>query len=260
MRAGDPGPASDGDAGAPTARIVCGGVGWGVRRGEAPRSNMIRAVVFDLDGTLVDSRKDLADATNALIRDLGGTPLPDESIVRMVGEGVSVLVRRALAAASLDPETPSAVDRFLRLYDARLLNHTVPYDGTVDMLKGLRDRYHLSVLTNKPARPTTRVLEGLQLIRFFERVIGGDTPLGRKPDPTGLLHLAREAGATPRSTLLVGDSAVDLRTARNAGTRVCLARYGFGYRFEPSAFRGDESFIDAPGELPALLESLITNH
>jgi phosphoglycolate phosphatase len=245
----------------PPPHVLCA-VGWDGGSGGAkpPGPSMIRAVVFDLDGTLVDSRKDLADATNALIRDLGSTPLPDESIVRMVGEGVSVLVRRALAAASLDPETPSAVDRFLRLYDARLLNHTVPYDGTVDMLKGLRDRYHLSVLTNKPARPTTRVLEGLQLIRFFERVIGGDTPLGRKPDPTGLLHLAREAGATPRSTLLVGDSAVDLRTARNAGTRVCLARYGFGYRFEPSAFRGDESFIDAPGELPALLESLITNH
>jgi phosphoglycolate phosphatase len=210
---------------------------------------MIRLVVFDLDGTLIDSRKDLANATNALILDLGGTRLPDPEIIAMVGEGVALLVRRALTAAGLDPATPGAVDRFLQFYDAHLLDHTVVYEGTSDVLEQLRDRYHLSVLTNKPARATTRVLDGLDLSRFFDHVIGGDTAFARKPDPAGLLHLAHEAGATAASTLLVGDSAVDLATARNAGTRVCLARFGFGYRFAETDFRGDELFIDRPLDL-----------
>jgi phosphoglycolate phosphatase len=210
---------------------------------------MIRLVVFDLDGTLIDSRKDLANATNELILDLGGTRLPDPDIVAMVGEGVVVLVRRALTAAGLDPAAPGAVDRFLQFYDAHLLDHTVPYEGTIEMLEQLRGRYRLSVLTNKPARATTRVLDGLDLSRFFDNVLGGDTTLGRKPDPAGLLHLAHEANTTPASTLLVGDSPVDLATARNAGTRVCLARFGFGYRFVKADFTGDESFIDAPLEL-----------
>jgi phosphoglycolate phosphatase len=203
-------------------------------------------VVFDLDGTLVDSRTDLANATNALIEELGGAPLPETRVADMVGEGAAVLVRRALTASGLNPDTRGALERFLALYDTRLLDHTRPYDGMVDVLEALRRRFPLAVLTNKPARATDQVLEGLGLRRFFGPVIGGDTPAGRKPDPAGLLQIASASGVAPSATLLVGDSPIDQQTAQRAGAHICLARYGFGYRFREADFRGDELFIDHP--------------
>ena len=112
----------------------------------------------------------------------------------------------------------------------------------------------LAVLTNKPEYATNRVLEGLGLNRYFRETIGGDTPFGRKPLPAGLLHLAHIVDAPIASVLLVGDSAVDLATARNAEARICLARYGFGFRFATEDFRGDESFIDTPLDLLAALD------
>jgi phosphoglycolate phosphatase len=212
----------------------------------------VRLIAFDLDGTLVDSKRDLADAANAVIRELGGASLTEERIAGMVGEGAALLVRRALAAAGVDP-TPGALPRFLELYDDRLLNHTVLYDGIAAALSALARRATLSVLTNKPSRASKRVLEGLGVRALFRDVIGGDTAFGRKPDPAGLRELMTRAHATPDATVLVGDSRIDLETARTAGTRICLARYGFGYRFEPGDFRGDELFIDTPGELPAIV-------
>lgn len=210
---------------------------------------MVGLIVFDLDGTLVDSHRDIANAVNALVEELGGHRLPDAAIVGMVGEGAALLVRRALAAAGIDPATAGALDRFLALYDVRLLEHTAPYDGTVEVLARLDGHAPMSVLTNKPQRPTELILEGLGLRRHFRDVVGGDTPFGRKPDPAGLLHLAAAAGVTPERTLMVGDSPVDLQAARNAGTRICLVRYGFGYRFAPGDFRGDELFADSPADL-----------
>lgn len=217
---------------------------------------MIQLVVFDLDGTLVDSRRDLADSANALIVELGGRPLPQDAIVEMIGEGARLLVRRALAAASLDPDTPDALPRFLERYDERLLAHTRPYEGVRAMLEAVAVGRELSILTNKPKGATVKLLEGLALREFFGEVIGGDNPHGRKPDPAALGYLVTAAGATPSSTLLVGDSAIDLETARRAGVRVCLARYGFGYRFDAADFRGDETFIDRPAGLPLVLSSM----
>jgi phosphoglycolate phosphatase len=214
---------------------------------------MIGLVVFDLDGTLVDSSLDIANAANALIEELGGVRLSKEEIVGMVGEGAGLLVRRALKAASLDLDTRGALDRFLALYNPRLLDHTVPYGGMVDVLKWIGDRTPMAVLTNKPARATGLMLDGLGLRGYFGEVIGGDTPWGRKPDPAGLLHLAAAAGVLPEHTLMVGDSRIDLATARRAGTRICLARYGFGYRFTAADFRGDELFVDAPAGIVDLL-------
>jgi phosphoglycolate phosphatase len=210
---------------------------------------MIELIVFDLDGTLVDSHRDIANAANALVEELGGHRLPDATIVGMVGEGAALLVRRALAAAGLDPATPGALDRFLALYDARLVEHTAPYDGMMQVLAELGNQLPLSVLTNKPQHPSERILEELGLRHYFGEVVGGDTPLGRKPDPAGLLHLAAAAGVPPAHTLMVGDSPVDLGTARNAGTRICLVRYGFGFRFDATDFRGDELFADSPAGL-----------
>jgi len=209
----------------------------------------IRSIVFDLDGTLVDSQTDLANATNALVEELGAGRLPDSAIASMVGEGAAMLVRRALTAARIDPNTPDALDRFLDLYDVRLLDRTVAYDGIPEVLQRLAGQVPLSVLTNKPLRAAERILEGLGLRRYFAHVIGGDSPLGRKPDPAGLLHLARVTGATPAGAVLVGDSPIDLATARSAGTAICLARYGFGHRFDSGDFSGGELFIDRPADL-----------
>ncbi len=215
---------------------------------------MIQLVVFDLDGTLVDSRRDLADSANALITEFGGAALPQEAIVGMIGEGARVLVTRALAAAALDPDAPGALPRFLELYDERLLAHTRAYEGVAPMLEAVRPGRTLAVLTNKPGRASAKLLEGLGLRNFFEDVVGGDNPLGRKPDPAALEHLIQKAGATAATTLLVGDSAVDLDTARRANVRICLARYGFGYRFTATDLRGDDLSIDRPADLPALID------
>ncbi len=216
---------------------------------------MLRLVVFDLDGTLVDSSTDVANATNALIREFGGATLPVQRIVGMVGEGAPLLVRRALAASGLDPETAGALPRFLALYEERALEHTRPYDGIPAALDWLVSRVALAVLTNKPIAATGHILAGLGLARYFRDTIGGDSPFGRKPDPAGLLHLARAHGVAPGDTLMVGDSVVDRDTARAAGTRICLARYGFGI---PGDQLGpDDLLIDRPLDLITTVEPLL---
>jgi len=221
-----------------------------------PRGRPLRfqLVVFDLDGTLIDSRRDLADATNALIEEYGGTTLSEDDVVAMVGEGAAVLVRRALAAAGLDPQAPDGLERFLSHYDVRLTRHTRPYAGIPEALSTLRSEGHtLAVLTNKPARATATILDRLGLAPGFSDVVGGDTSAGRKPAPDGLLDIVKRASASPETTVMVGDSPVDLETARRAGTHICLARYGFGYRFAEDAFRGDELFVEQPSDLPSRL-------
>jgi phosphoglycolate phosphatase len=217
---------------------------------------VIDLIVFDLDGTLVDSHQDLAHAANTLVLELGGAPVSEGAVVRMVGEGAAVLVRRALTASGLDADTPGALERFLTIYDGCLLDRTQPYPGTLEALDALVGAHRLAVLTNKPSRATIRVLEGLGLARFFDPVIGGDTPLGRKPDPAGLLHIISASGASPESTMMVGDSPIDRRTARNAGTSICLARFGFGFTFAPEDLDGTELIVDAPGELVGAVKTL----
>jgi phosphoglycolate phosphatase len=191
--------------------------------------NVHGLIAFDLDGTLIDSRRDLADAANDLIVELGGLALAEEAIAAMVGEGAALLVRRALAAAAL-AEPPDAVSRFLAFYDARLLNYTRPYPGVLDVVRLAREYGRVAVLTNKPKLPTERILAGLGIRDLFDDVVGGDGPLPRKPDPAALFALMNSADASIQTTLLVGDSPIDFRTARNAGTRCCLVSFGFGFR------------------------------
>ena len=216
-----------------------------------------RLIVFDLDGTLVDSRRDLADAANALILERGGRALPEERIGRMVGEGAAVLVRRALVAASLPVDEDSLL-RFLELYDERLLRTTRPYEGIPAVLQTLSSRGVVAVLTNKPLGPARRVLDGLGLSAFVASVVGGDGPFPRKPDPASLHSLiAMHAGARER-TVLVGDSRIDFETARAAGTAICLARYGFGFEGFPRAeLRGDEGLADEPAQIVGEVDRLL---
>jgi phosphoglycolate phosphatase len=212
----------------------------------------VRLVVFDLDGTLIDSRQDLANAANALIVERGGSPLPLDAVTGMVGEGAALLVRRALTAAGLDTSLDTDLARFLALYDDRLLAHTTLYPGTAEALERIARDATMAVLTNKPQRPTETILHGLGVHACFAHVIGGDTPFGRKPDPAGLRHIMSSAGASPDETILVGDSAIDLRTARAAGVPICLVKYGFGFPLAASELRGDERLVESPEQLAAL--------
>jgi phosphoglycolate phosphatase len=212
----------------------------------------LRLYVFDLDGTLVDSLRDLAESANLLLTDCGADPLEEDAIGRMVGDGAAALVARAFASAG-GPQPRDALERFLAIYDTRLLRHTRPYNGVPEALAALRSRASLAVLTNKPLGATRRILAGLDLSPYFDEaaVIGGDGPLPRKPDPGGLRHLISRAGVTPAETVLVGDSRIDCETARRAGSRACLVRYGFGF---DRAARGcdptsDVMVIDSPLDL-----------
>jgi phosphoglycolate phosphatase len=221
-----------------------------------------RLIVFDLDGTLVDSRRDLADSANELIVELGGAPLTEEAIGRMVGEGARLLVQRALRAARLDHAAaggvlPRTVARFLEIYDTRLLRHTRPYPGIDRALAAARPLARLAVLTNKPCRPTEAVLEGLGLRAMFDDVIGGDGEWPRKPDPAGLRHLMARAGAPPSATLFVGDSVIDHETAARAGVRCCLASYGFGYvSFPAERMAANDCLVRDALELVPIVEAM----
>jgi len=203
-----------------------------------------RLIVFDLDGTLVDSRRDLAESANAILRESGCGPLPERSIGRLVGDGAATLVARAFAAAGC-PQPADALERFFAVYNGRLLTCTRPYPGIPDVLAELGTRARLAVLTNKPLGATRAILAGLGLASYFpaDDVMGGDGPFPRKPDPGGLQHLAVRAGLAPTETILVGDSVIDWRTACAAATRVCLARYGFGWEGFPIEELGPDTWI-----------------
>jgi phosphoglycolate phosphatase len=210
-----------------------------------------RLIAFDLDGTLVDSRQDLANSVNELIAELGGALLTTDAVVSMVGEGAGMLVRRALAASGLGM-SDDALARFLAIYDRRLLEHTCLYPGIADVLSAAGTFGDVAVLTNKPSAPTERILTSLGVRDLIGQVVGGDGPYARKPDPAGLLALMRADDADARSTLLVGDSWIDLETARRAGTFCCLVTYGFGRPEEAPA--GPRAWVasDAAGILEVL--------
>jgi len=215
------------------------------------RVESFRLIVFDLDGTLIDSRRDLADSANETLASYAAPPLADEAIVRMVGAGAAQLVARALAAAHVAAPVDDALTRFLAMYDHRLTHYTRPYDGVPETLERLEaGPLAMALVTNKPLDQSIHILEAFDLLKYFRWRIGGDGPWPRKPAPDGLQSVMREASAENSATLLVGDSAVDLQTGRNAGVRICLARYGFGFAdIAAGALAGDEVIVDSPGEI-----------
>jgi len=212
-------------------------------------------LVFDLDGTLVDSIHDLAEAASDLSEAYGGARFDDETVCRMVGEGAAVLVERVMARAGHAEPPPEALGQFLDLYDRRMYNTTRAYPGVTDTLRALADTHAMALLTNKPEDSARNVLAHCGLDGFFAHMVFGDGAFGRKPDPSGLRWLMKRHRASAKRTILVGDSEVDLATARAGGVRICLARYGFGFiRVDPSALGGSEWYLDQPQDLLSLLQ------
>lgn len=183
-------------------------------------------VVFDLDGTLIDSARDIADSVSELLESYGAAPMAMSEVVTMVGDGAPMLIRRALTQSGINPPAHEALERYLRIYDRRLMDHTNPYDGIRETLALSIRRGPLAVLTNKPRGPSIGILEALGLRGFFSRIIGGDSEYGRKPDPTGLFAL--QALAPGDQLVMIGDSPADWKTAEAANVPFVFTRYGFG--------------------------------
>ena len=189
-------------------------------------ADRIRLIVFDLDGTLIDSRKDLANSINAMLTEFHRDPLPEEIIAEYIGDGAGMLVRRALGDPEDEKLVESALNSFLHHYRIHKLDYTYVYDGVFPALDALKDGRRMAVLTNKPVRPAEAICEALGLSPYFFRIYGGNSFATKKPDPEGLTTLIREAEVLPEETVMVGDSDVDILTARRAKTWAIGCRYG----------------------------------
>jgi phosphoglycolate phosphatase len=187
----------------------------------------VRLLVFDLDGTLVDSKVDLAVAVNVALEAYGFPPLPNPVIYGYVGDGAAMLIRRAIPSDKSDL-LPEVLDCFLSYYRRHLLDTTRPYPGVVDSLRKWTGTYRMAVLTNKPLAMTEAILAGLSLSGYFFEVRGGDSFGNKKPHPEGLFHMLRRADAPPSETVMVGDSRNDVLAGRAAGTVTCGVTYGLG--------------------------------
>ncbi len=211
-------------------------------------------VALDLDGTLIDSARDIAESISEMLQDYGSAPLPIASVVQMVGEGAPILVRRALLQSGLHAKPDEALARFLEIYDRRLMDHTVAYVGVTESLALALRRGPLAVLTNKPLGPSIGLLEALGMRGYFSRIIGGDSEYGRKPEPAGLQSLQALAPGEP--IVMVGDSPADWKTAAAAKVPFVFARYGFGaskFGEDPPA---TEFVIDHARELDRILGTI----
>jgi phosphoglycolate phosphatase len=207
-------------------------------------------VIFDLDGTLIDSSRDLANSVNATRASLHLPPLEDQTVYSYVGNGAPVLIRKALGPDYSDDEVQSALLHFLAYYRDHMLDNTVLYPG----VRGVLDRLHgagitMAVLTNKPVRFSQAIVDGLGLTGHFLRVYGGNSFDQKKPHPVGIETLLGESGASRENTIMVGDSSVDVQTARNAQVTACGVTWGF----QPETFAEcqPDFLIHHPEELSA---------
>jgi phosphoglycolate phosphatase len=186
-----------------------------------------RALVFDLDGTLIDSKRDLVQSVNATLREIGRAELPEDLVASYVGAGAAVLISRALGGAPESAELQSALNFFLAHYEKHKLDFTKAYPGVRETLGELRG-VPMAVLTNKPVKISVQILEGLGLAKFFKIIYGGNSFATKKPDPLGANTILGELGIAARHAAMVGDSEVDVQTARNAGMIAAIVNFGFG--------------------------------
>ena len=212
----------------------------------------IKLVIFDLDGTLIDSELDLAASVNAMLRHYGRKELPIQVIGTYIGDGAPMLIRRALGDPADREFLQDALNYFLAYYRDHKLDNTYPYEGIKEALQqiGNGDR-KLAVLTNKPVRASQGILAGLGLADDFFQIYGGNSFETKKPDPLGANILMRETSAEPDETVMVGDSGVDILTARNAG----LWSVGVTYGFAPHTLEEvpPDVLVDTPAELARAL-------
>jgi phosphoglycolate phosphatase len=202
-----------------------------IRRAFDPHS--IRLVIFDLDGTLIDSRLDLVHSVNAALRHIERPELPDEVIASYVGDGAPILIQRALGAEAADQAlVRKGLEFFLSYYREHKLDHTTVYPGIPEALAAIRTSSNgapreMAVLTNKPVNPSRAIVDALGLGQFFAQVYGGNSFITKKPYPEGARKLLAESGLMPEQAAIVGDSHVDVRTGRNAGLWTVGVTYGF---------------------------------
>jgi phosphoglycolate phosphatase len=211
---------------------------------------VVRALIFDLDGTLIDSQRDLIHSVNAMLRELGRQELAEETISGYIGHGAPQLVARALGEGCTEEERQQALQFFLSYYELHKLDTTCAYPGVGETLEKLAD-WPMAVLSNKPVRISVRILEALSLAKYFRVIYGGNSFETKKPDPLGARTILKELGTEPPEALLVGDSEVDVQTARNTGTVAAAVNYGFGVH-DRVAYPAD-IYLDRFSELVALL-------
>lgn len=224
-----------------------------IRTRRAFDAHKIQLVIFDLDGTLIDSRLDLVHSVNAALRHIQRPELPEEIIASYVGDGAPILIQRALGGESVDQNlVRKGLEFFLSYYREHKLDHTTVYPGITQALEAIRHSENgrprqLAVLTNKPVNPSRAIVEALGLGKYFSQVYGGNSFPTKKPEPEGARRLLAEMGVHPEQAAIVGDSHVDVRTGRNAGLWTVGVRYGFA----PHTLEADPAdvTVDRPEEL-----------
>jgi phosphoglycolate phosphatase len=221
----------------------------------------IRLLVFDLDGTLIDSRLDLIHSVNAMLQHIGRPALDGHVIASYVGDGAPALVRRAIGDTNDEALFRAAMEYFLGYYRIHKLDHTTVYAGMAETLAGLADpsrgnpsngvRRQMAVLSNKPVNPSRDIVQALGLGEFFVRIYGGNSFTTKKPDPLGVQTILHETGVAADEALIIGDSSIDVLTGRNAGMWTCGVTYGFA----PHSLEEvpPDVLIETPRELGELL-------
>lgn len=215
--------------------------------------HLINLVIFDLDGTLIDSRLDLVHSVNAALRHIGRPELPDHVIASYVGDGAPVLIQRALGGEEIDDSlVRKGLEFFLTYYREHKLDHTTIYPGIVEALTRIQHSANgaprrLAVLTNKPVRPSQAIVDALGLGSFFVKVYGGNSFGTKKPDPEGARTLLSEFGVQAEQAVIVGDSHTDIETGRNAGIWTVAVTYGFAPHTLADA--SPDVTVDSPDEL-----------
>ena len=182
-------------------------------------------IIFDLDGTLVDSKLDLANSVNFTRQQMGLSVLEHQLIFSYIGDGATMLIRRAMGEGLSELDVQGALEIFLAHYREHLLDNTTLYPGVAEALDALRP-LKLAVLTNKPLRPTESILQGLQIEDRFAVVYGGNSFEQKKPHPVGIQQILSDTGSARDRTMMVGDSYIDIQTGRNAAVATCGVTYG----------------------------------